>query len=154
MTPKVQTTADLLAKSMGRALQSFEIINLVSLIVSIIITTVVLFIVITIKTINSRKQIGILKAIGVDKEVIMHNYGFQVIILAILGIILGVILTSMLAVYMAVHPIVTPEWSATLYLTPMDLVVNSLILFIAAIIAGYVPAYQVSREDIQTAMRA
>ena len=93
VTPKVQTTADLLSKSMGRALQSFAIINMVSLIVSIIITTVVLFIVITIKTINSRRQIGILKAIGVDKEVIMHNYGFQVIILGILGIILGIILT-------------------------------------------------------------
>jgi len=154
VTPKVQTTADLLSKSLGRALQSFAIINLVSLIVSIIITTVVLFIVITIKTINSRKQIGILKAIGVDKEVIMHNYGFQVIILAILGIILGMIITLLLAAYMAVHPIVTPEWSATLYLTPMDLVMNSLILFIAALVAGYVPAYQVSREDIQTAMRA
>jgi len=154
VTPKVQTTADLLSKSMGRALQSFAIINLVSLIVSIIITTVVLFIVITIKTINSRKQIGILKAIGVDKEVIMHNYGFQVIILAILGIILGIIIALLLAVYMAIHPIVTPEWSATLYLTPMDLVMNSLILFIAALVAGYVPAYQVSREDIQTAMRA
>jgi ABC-type antimicrobial peptide transport system permease subunit len=36
----------------------------------------------------------------------------------------------------------------------MDLVLNSLILFVAAVIAGYVPAYQVSREDIQTAMRA
>jgi putative ABC transport system permease protein len=154
VTPKVQTTADLLSKSLGRALQSFAIINLVSLIVSIIITTVVLFIVITIKTINSRKQIGILKAIGVDKEVIMHNYGFQVIILAILGIILGVIIAVLLAIYMAIHPIVTPEWSATLYLTPMDLVMNSLILFIAALVAGYVPAYQVSREDIQTAMRA
>ena len=74
---------------------------------SIIITTVVLFIVITIKTLNSRKQIGILKAIGVDKEVIMHNYGFQVIILAVLGIILGVIITLLLAAYMAVHPVVT-----------------------------------------------
>ncbi len=154
VTTKVQTTADLLSKSLGRVLQSFAIINLVSLIVSIIITTVVLFIVITIKTINSRRQIGILKAIGVDKEVIMHNYGFQVIILAVLGIILGIIITVVLAAYMAVHPIVTPEWSATLYLTPMDLVMNSLILFIAAVIAGYVPAYQVSREDIQTAMRA
>jgi len=151
---KVQTTSDLLAKSMGKALQSFAIINMVSMIVSIIITTVVLFIVITIKTINSRRQIGILKAIGVDKEVIMHNYGFQVIILAILGIILGIFLTLLLAVYMAYHPIVTPEWSASLYLTPMDLITNSLILFVAAIIAGYVPAYQVSREDIQTAMRA
>ncbi len=154
VSPKVQTTADLLSKSMGRALQSFAIINMVSLIVSIIITTVVLFIVITIKTINSRRQIGILKAIGVDKEVIMHNYGFQVIILAVLGIALGMIIAIGLAGYMAVHPIVTPEWSATLYLTPTDLVMNSLILFGAAIVAGYVPAYQVSREDIQTAMRA
>jgi putative ABC transport system permease protein len=154
VTGKVQTTADLLSKSMGRALQSFAIINMVSLIVSIIITTVVLFIVITIKTLNSRKQIGILKAIGVDKEVIMHNYGFQVIILGVLGIILGIIITSVLAAYMAYHPIVTPEWSATMYLTPLDLVTNSVILFFAAIIAGYVPAYQVSREDIQTAMRA
>ena len=154
VSQKVQTTSDLLSKSLGTAFQSFAIINLVSLIVSIIITTVVLFIVITIKTLNSRRQIGILKAIGVDKEVIMHNYGFQVIILAIMGIILGIALTSLLAVYMSIHPVVTPAWSATLYLTPMDLVMNSLILFIAALIAGYVPAYQVSREDIQTAMRA
>jgi putative ABC transport system permease protein len=154
VSQKVQTTLDLLSKSLGRALQSFAIINMVSLVVSIIITTVVLFIVITIKTLNNRRQIGILKAIGVDKEVIMHNYGFQVIILAILGIILGIILTLLLAMYMAIHPIVTPEWSATLYLTPMDLITNSLILFAAAILAGYVPAYQVSREDIQTAMRA
>src|SRR5512136_3242942 len=44
----VQTTSDLLEKGMGRVLQSFAIINLVSLIVSIIITTVVLFIVISI----------------------------------------------------------------------------------------------------------
>ena len=154
VSEKVQTTSDLLSKSLGRALQSFAIINLVSLFVGIIITTVVLFIVITIKTLNSRRQIGILKAIGVDKEVIMHNYGFQVIILAVLGILFGVLITLVLAVYMSYHPIVTPEWSATLFLTPLDYVTNSLILFIAAVIAGYVPAWQVSREDIQTAMRA
>jgi putative ABC transport system permease protein len=154
VSERVQTTADLLSKVMGRALQSFAIINMVSLIVGVIITTVVLFIVITIKTINSRRQIGILKAIGVDKEVIMHNYGFQVIIMAILGIFFGIILTSLIAVYLTAHPVVTPEWSATLYLTPLDYITNSLILFFASLIAGYVPAYQVSREDIQTAMRA
>jgi putative ABC transport system permease protein len=150
----VQTTSDLLAKGMGRALQSFAIINLVSLIVSIVITTVVLFIVITIKTINNRKQIGILKAIGVQKEVIMHSYGLQVIILALIGIIIGIIITSVLGLYMSVHPIVTPEWSATLYLTPLDLLTNSLILFGAALVAGYVPAWRVAGEDIQKTMRA
>ena len=154
VSQKVQTTADLLSKMMGQALQSFAIINMVSLIVGIIITTVVLFIVITIKTINSRRQIGILKAIGVDKEVIMHSYGFQVIIMAVLGIIFGLVITLSMAAYLAANPIVTPEWSATLYLTPMDLIINSLILFAASIVAGYVPAYQVSREDIQSAMRA
>jgi putative ABC transport system permease protein len=150
----VQTTSDLLAKGLGRVLQSFAIINLVSLIVSIVITTVVLFIVITIKTINSRKQIGILKAIGVDKTVIMHSYGLQVIILALFGIIIGITITSLLAVYMSIHPIVTPEWSATLYLTPLDMLVNSLILFGAAVVAGYVPAWRVALEDIQKIMRA
>ncbi|MDD1687397.1 FtsX-like permease family protein [Methanoregula sp.] len=154
VSEKVQTTSDLLSKVMGRALQSFAIINMVSMIVSIIITTVVLFIVITIKTLSSRRQIGILKAIGVDKEVIMHNYGFQVIIMAVLGIILGLVITLLMAAYLSAHPVVTPEWSATLYLTPMDLFLNSLILFAASIVAGYVPAYQVSREDIQSAMRA
>jgi putative ABC transport system permease protein len=149
----VQTTADLLSKGVGRVLQSFAIINLVSLIVSIIITTVVLFIVITIKTLNSRKQIGILKAIGVQKEVIMHSYGFQVIILAMFGIVIGVIITSLLALYMSINPIVTPEWSATLFLTPLDLLINSLILFGAAVIAGYVPAWRVAQEDIQKSMR-
>jgi len=150
----VQTTGDLLKKVMGSVMQSFAIINLVSLVVGIIITTVVLFIVITIKTINSRKQIGILRAIGVDKEVIMHTYGLQVVIMAVLGIFFGVILTAILAVYLAAHPIVTPEWKAYLFLTPMDYLVNSLILFLASVVAGYVPAWQVSREDIQTAMRA
>jgi putative ABC transport system permease protein len=154
VAPNVQTTADLLSKGVGRVLQSFAIINMVSLIVSIIITTVVLFIVITIKTINSRKQIGILKAIGVQKEVIMHSYGFQVIILAIAGIVLGIIMTSILALYMSINPIVTPEWSATLYLTPMDIVMNSLILFAAAAVAGYIPAWRVAQEDIQSSMRA
>jgi putative ABC transport system permease protein len=151
---KVQTMTDLLSKSIGKVLQSFAIINMVSLVVSVIITTVVLFIVITIKTLSSRKQIGILKAIGVDKEVIMHNYGFQVMILGVLGIILGIIITLLLAAYMFIHPIVTPEWSAYLYITPWDIVTNSVILFCAAVVAGYVPAYQVSREDIQSAMRA
>jgi putative ABC transport system permease protein len=150
----VSTMTDLLQKSMGRALQSFAIINMVSLIVGVIITTVVLFIVITIKTINSRKQIGILRAIGVDKEVIMHNYGMQVVILAVMGIFFGALLTFILSIYMTAHPIVTPEWQATLYLTPMDYVTNSLILFLASVVAGYVPAWQVSREDIQSAMRA
>ncbi|MEI8331945.1 MAG: hypothetical protein WCF90_09930 [Methanomicrobiales archaeon] len=92
---------------------------MVSPIKRVIITTFVLFIVITIKTITCRLQIGILKAIWVDKKVIMHNYGFQVIILGVMGIILEIIVTQGLTAYMAIHPVVTPEWSATQYTPTM-----------------------------------
>jgi putative ABC transport system permease protein len=84
----------------------------------------------------------------------MHTYGLQVVIMALLGIFFGIILTALIGVYLTMNPIVTPEWSATLYLTPLDYFTNSLILFLASVVAGYVPAYQVSREDIQSAMRA
>ncbi|MDD1719648.1 MAG: FtsX-like permease family protein [Methanoregulaceae archaeon] len=151
---KVQTTSDVISKGMGRALESFSIIGLVSMMVSLVIAVVVLFIVVMIKTLNNRRQIGILKAIGVEKAVIMHSYGFQVIILASAGILMGFLFTGLLVVYMTYYPMVTPEFSATPFVTASDLATNGLILFVASVIAGYLPAWQVAREKIQDVMRA
>jgi putative ABC transport system permease protein len=150
---KVQTSRDVLDKGLGRALASFSIIGFISLLVSLVIAVVVLFIVIMIKTLNNRRQIGILKAIGVDKAVIMNSYGFQVIILSITGILMGFAFTGLLVLYMTYNPMVTPEFSATPYVTFTDLAANGLILFIASVIAGYLPAWKVARENIQDVMR-
>ena len=75
------------------------------------------------------------------------------VILAIVGF-LGILLTSLLTLYMSVNTVVTPEWSAYIYLTPMDIVTNSLILFGAAIVAGYIPSWRIAQEDIQKSMRS
>ncbi|MDD1666346.1 MAG: FtsX-like permease family protein [Methanomicrobiales archaeon] len=150
---KVQTSHDVLDKGLGRALASFSIIGFISLLVSLVIAVVVLFIVIMIKTLNNRRQIGILKAIGVDRTVIMNSYGFQVIILSIAGILMGFVFTGLLVLYMTVNPMVTPEFSATPYVTLADLATNGLILFVASVIAGYLPAWKVARENIQDVMR-
>jgi len=150
---KVQTSHDVLDKSLGQNLASFSIIGFISLIVSLVIAVVVLFIVIMIKTLNNRRQIGILKAIGVDRTVIMNSYGFQVIIISIAGILTGFVFTGLLVLYMTYYPMVTPQFSATPYVTFTDLAVNGLILFIASVIAGYLPAWKVARENIQDVMR-
>lgn len=150
---KVQTTDDLISKGLGRALESFSIIGLISMLVSLVIAVVVLFIVIMIKTLNNRRQIGILKAIGVQKEVIMHSYGFQVVILSIGGILLGFAFTGLFVLYMTFYPMVTPEFSAVPYVTFGDLMYNGFILFLASVISGYVPAWKVARENIQDVMR-
>jgi putative ABC transport system permease protein len=151
---KVQTSQDVLDKSLGRSLESFSIIGFISLIVSLVIAVVVLFIVIMIKTLNNRRQIGILKAIGVDRTVIMNSYGFQVIILSTAGILMGFAFTGLLVIYMTFNPMVTPMFSATPYVTLADLATNGLILFVASVIAGYLPAWKVARENIQDVMRA
>jgi putative ABC transport system permease protein len=149
---KVQTSGDVLDKGLGRALASFSIIGTISLVVSLVIAVVVLFIVIMIKTLNNRRQIGILKAIGVENPVIMNSYGFQVVIISGAGILLGFAFTGLLVLYMSYHPLVTPEFSAVPYVTPADLATNGLILFIASVIAGYLPAWKVARENIQDVM--
>jgi putative ABC transport system permease protein len=150
---KVQTTDDLLNKGIGRALASFSIIGLISMLVSLVIAVVVLFIVIMIKTLHNRRQIGILKAIGVERSVIMHSYGFQVIILSIAGILLGFVFTGLIVVYMTYYPMVTPEFSATPYVTPFDLAFNGMVLFAASVMSGYLPAWKVARQNIQQVLR-
>ena len=71
------------------AIRSFEIINAISTMVSLVIAIVVIFIVIFINTINKRRQIGILKAIGINKKIIIYSYIIQVLIIATCGILLG-----------------------------------------------------------------
>jgi putative ABC transport system permease protein len=151
---KVQTTQDLLDKAIGRAMESFSIIGLISMMVSLVIAIVVIFIVIMIKTLNNRRQIGILKAIGVEKSVIMHSYGFQVVLLSLAGILMGFLFTGLVILYMTYYPMVTPEFTATPFVTPLDLAWNGIILFAASVAAGYLPAWKVSRENIQDVIRA
>ena len=66
--------------------RSFAIINLISTAVSLVIATVVIFIVVFINTVNRRRQIGILKAIGIDKGLIVNSYVLQVVFMSVVGI--------------------------------------------------------------------
>ena len=73
--------------------------------VSLVIAIVVLFIVIMIKTLNSRRQIGVLKALGVEKSIIIHNYLFQVLLLTLAGAIAGVIIVEGMVGLLTLFPI-------------------------------------------------
>lgn len=151
---QVKTWQDLLEEAFGRAIQSFSIINSVTVVVSLVIAIVVLFIVIMIKTLNSRRQIGVLKALGVEKSIIIHNYLFQVLLLTTAGAIMGVIIVEGMVGLLTLFPIKFPDGDVTPYVTMGDLITNTILLFIAASIAGYIPAWRVASEDIMTAMRS
>ncbi len=151
---KVQTWQDILEEAMGRAVQNFAMLNSITIVVSLIIAIVVLFIVIMIKTLNSRRQIGVLKALGVEKSIIIHNYVFQVLILTTIGIIVGTTLVESMVAILTVYPFQFPDGEVTPVVATSDLINNTIMLYIAAFIAGYIPAWRVASEDILTAMRS
>ncbi|HII98911.1 MAG TPA: ABC transporter permease [Methanoregula sp.] len=150
---QIKTWHDLLGKAFAEVVQSYGVINSISTIVSIVIAIVVIFIVIMIKTLNNRRQIGILKAIGIHRTTITFSYVFQVVILAVMGIIFGLFILLALDRYFSVFPIVFPDGDIRPAFTLADIVTNAVLLFIASAIAGFIPAWQIAREDILTAMR-
>lgn len=151
---KVQTWQDILEEAMGRAVQNFAMLNSITIIVSLIIAIVVLFIVIMIKTLNSKRQIGVLKALGVEKNIIIHNYVFQVLILTTLGVIVGTTLVETMVAILTLYPFQFPDGEVTPVVATSDLINNTIMLYIASFIAGYIPAWRVASEDILTAMRS
>ncbi|MFY9800131.1 MAG: FtsX-like permease family protein [Methanoregula sp.] len=150
---KVKTWQDLLGKAFAQVIDSYAVINNISTIVSLVIAIVVIFIVIMIKTLNNRRQIGILKALGIHRTTITFSYVFQVTILAIMGILFGLGVLFALDQYFAVYPIVFPEGDIRPAFTLVDIASNAVLLFVASAIAGFIPAWQIAREDIMTAMK-
>jgi putative ABC transport system permease protein len=118
------------------SIESFQIINNITLLVSLIIAIVVLFIVIMIKTLHNRREIGVLKAI-----------------IGIIGIVIGFCIIQTLILYFSVYPIEFPDGNVSLYVESGIMIESAILLLIASVIAGYFPAMRIAKEDILTAMR-
>jgi putative ABC transport system permease protein len=150
----VQTWLDFLGNAYRNAVESYSILNNITIVVSLVIAAVVLFVVIMIKTLNSRRQIGILLAIGIRKDIIINSYLFQVLILAILGIIFGILVVLGLTAYFTAFPIQFPEGNISPYIVPAEIGINALYLFGASALAGYIPAWRIANKEILESMRA
>jgi putative ABC transport system permease protein len=133
--------------------ESYGIINSITLIVSLIIAVVVIFIVNTIKALNNRRQIGILRAIGIERTIIVQSYAFQVMVIAALGTVLGLLIMQGLVLYFQAYPVEFPEGDVSLYVEPLDMAVNAVYLFVTACIAGTIPAWRITWEPVLDAMR-
>ncbi|MDD1659661.1 MAG: ABC transporter permease, partial [Methanomicrobiales archaeon] len=106
---KVKTWREAMTLAVEQSIESFDIINTIAALVSLVIAVVVISIVVTIKAINQRRQIGILKAIGIRWDIIVGSYVFQVLAISAAGILLGILATLALMAYFTAHPIVFPD---------------------------------------------
>ena len=116
--------------------------------VGVVASSITIFIIVFVSAIVRRKQIGILKAIGVNSNAIELAYVVQSLFYAIIGIGLGLAI-SFLAIkpYVDAHPINFPFSDGIIATTWQGTLARLLALLAATLLAGYIPAKLVVRKN-------
>lgn len=150
---KIETWQEKIKDILKDAMQIFSLLTISSRVVGMIIAVFVLFMMIYINTVNKRKQIGILKAIGITEQSIIYSRIFMSVFYAIGGIILGSIILFFLLFYFKENPI---HFYETMSFSPVlvpSITIQALVsLLITSFFAGLIPAWLVTREPILKAI--
>ncbi len=134
---------------MGEVVASFNVIASLISGIGLVVAAIVMFIVIYINAISKKRQIGILRAIGVNRFSIYVSYLCQALFYAVVGIVLGWLLFGyVIQPYFAAHPLDLSIGKVSLFIEPST-VRNSVIgIILAAIFAGIIPVINVTRQSI------
>jgi len=132
-----------------QAMQSIDMINIVSNFVSLIVGAALILIIIYINVLNRKREIGILKAIGITPSSVVFSYALISLFYVSMGIFIGLILYLILMYYFTLNPVSFYETMTIIPEVQIGLIIKSIfIMLIMSVVAGILPAWRVSRESI------
>lgn len=121
--------------------------------IGLVVAFIVIFILVFINTVTHRRSIGILQAIGIQSAGIEIGYIIQSMLYAIVGAVIGMgILFSILEPYFLAHPIDFPFSNGILTVSFSEALIKSFVLLFAIIIASFIPARMIMRQEIVDAI--
>lgn len=145
---KIQTFDEGKPKFLTDLVNTFTLLGAVVGGIGLVVASITIFIVIFINAITRRKFIGILKGIGIDSTAIEISYVMQSLFYALTGTAIGLaLLFFFLKPYFDAHPINFPFSDGILVATYSGTAVRVLILFVATVIAGFIPARIVVKQN-------
>ncbi len=151
---EVRRWADLMG-ALANVSQALWAITLMVSAVSLGVAATTIFMLIYVHAVNRRRQIGILKAIGLRPRTIVASYVLQAMFLSGCGILAGsVVTTQVVHPFFVEHPLRLPMGDTSLVLDPAYVLGSAATLVAVGFLAGLVPAWQVVREDILQAIWA
>jgi putative ABC transport system permease protein len=150
---RVQTAAEAFPKFLQDIKSTFGILGNAISGIGLIVASITIFIVIFVNAITRRRFIGILKGIGINRRAILYSYMYQAFIYAVFGITIGMALTFMvIKPYFAAHPINFPFSDGILVATVSGTLLRGAILLVTTVIAGYIPAKIVIKQNTLSAI--
>jgi ABC-type antimicrobial peptide transport system permease subunit len=150
---RIQTAEEAFPKFLKDIKATFAILGSVISGIGLVVASITIFIVIFVNAITRRRFIGILKGIGINKRAILYSYMYQACIYAGCGIIIGMTLIFVvIKPYFATHPLDFPFSDGILVATLSGTLIRAGILLVATIIAGYIPAKIVIKQNTLSAI--
>lgn len=127
---------------------TFSILGFVIGAVGIVVASITIFIIIFINAVSRRRQIGILKGIGINRHAIEVAYVLQAAFYVTLGSALGaLVLYGFLVGYLDRNPINFPFSDGILVADPISTLLRFVVLFAITLVAGLVPAWLITRQN-------
>lgn len=150
---RIQTAEEAFPKFLKDIKATFAILGSVISGIGLVVASITIFIVIFVNAITRRRFIGILKGIGINKRAILYSYMYQAFIYASGGIVIGMMLIFLLIKpYFAANPLDFPFSDGILVATLDGTLIRAGILLVATIIAGYIPARIVIKQNTLSAI--
>lgn len=144
----IQTFEEALPKFLKDMTAMFGLLGNMIGSIGLVVASITVFIVVFVNAITRRKFIGILKGIGVHSRVIEFSYVIQSIFYAVIGSAIGMLLLyAFLVPLVDAHPINFPFSDGTIFAPLSSSMWRVLALFVASVIAGYVPARMIVKRN-------
>ncbi len=150
---RVQTSAEAFPKFLQDIKNTFNILGNAISGIGLIVASITIFIVIFVNAITRRRFIGILKGIGINRRAILYSYMLQAFIYAVLGVAIGMVLVfGLIKPSINAHPINFPFSDGILVATLPGTLMRGAILLVTTIVAGYIPARIVIKQNTLSAI--
>ncbi len=116
--------------------------------IAVAVAAVTVFIVVFISAMNRRREIGILKGIGITADAIVFSYVIQALAYAAVGTLIGaVVLFAAIKPYFDANPIDFPFSDGILAVTSVGAIARGGVLLAVAALAGCLPTRMIVRRN-------
>lgn len=146
---KIQTQEEAEPKFIKDIKQTFDTLGNIISSIGLVVAAITIFIVVFINAITRRKYIGIMKGIGIHTRAIELAYVYQSLFYAVVGTAIGsAFVFWFLEPFIRRHPIDFPFSDGILVVSFEGTLIRIGVLMIATLIASYVPAKMITRQNI------
>ncbi len=132
-----------------QAMQSIGLVNVITKYVSLIVGAALILIIVYISVLNRKREIGILKAVGISPRSIVISYAFISMFYVLIGVVAGLVLYFALMFYFQANPVIFYETIEIIPEIQVGLIIKNIFTMLAlSIIAGIIPAWRVSKQSM------